>query len=91
MRIVSQKSRLLWTQGVVARETLSYLDRMGIDAEPALRGAGFSRRQLSRNDIGVSVASQYRFLELAATEADDQLIDPERQAHAAHASTQFAR
>ena len=74
MRMVPQKSRLLWTQGVVARETLSYLDRRGIDAEPALRGAGFSRRQLSRKDLGVSVASQYRFLELAATEADDQLL-----------------
>ena len=74
MRVVPQKSRLLWTQGVVARETLSYLDRRGIDAEPALRGAGFSRRQLSRKDLGVSVASQYRFLELAATEADDQLL-----------------
>ena len=74
MRIVSQKRPLLWTQGVVARETLSYLDRRGIDAEPALRGAGLSRSQLSRNDIGVSVASQYRFLELAATEADDQRL-----------------
>ena len=74
MRIVPQKSRLLWTQGVVARETLSYLDRRGIDAEPALRGAGFSRRQLSRKDIGLPVASQYRFLELAANKADDQLL-----------------
>src|SRR5215831_13811403 len=30
--------------------------------------------QLSRDDIGLSVASQYRFLELAATEANDQLL-----------------
>jgi AraC-like DNA-binding protein len=65
---------LLWTRGVAARETLSYLDRRGIDAEPALSGAGLSRRQLSRDDIGLSVASQYRFLELAATEANDQLL-----------------
>jgi AraC-like DNA-binding protein len=65
---------LLWTRGVAARETLSYLDRRGIDAEPALFGAGLSRRQLSENDIGVSVASQYRFLELAATEANDHLL-----------------
>ena len=37
-------------------------------------GAGLSPRQLSENDIGVSVASQYRFLELAATEANDHLL-----------------
>jgi len=74
MPIVPQKSPLLWTRGVAARETLSYLDRRGIDAEPALFGAGLSRRQLSENDIGVSVASQYRFLELAATEANDHLL-----------------
>ena len=65
---------MLWTRGVAARQTLSYLDRRGIDAEPALFGAGLSRGQLSRDDIGLSVASQYRFLELAATEANDQLL-----------------
>jgi AraC-like DNA-binding protein len=74
MPIVPQKSPLLWTRGVAAHETLSYLDRRGIDAEPALFGAGLSRRQLSENEIGVSVASQYRFLELAATEANDHLL-----------------
>ena len=74
MRIAPEKKRLLWTRGVAARETLSYLDRRGIDARPALLGAGLSRRQLSRSDIGLSVASQYRFLELAAAEADDQLL-----------------
>ena len=65
---------MLWTRGVAARETLSYLDRRGIDAEPALFGAGLSRWQLSRDDTGLSVASQYRFLELAAIEANDQLL-----------------
>ena len=65
---------MLWTRGVAARETLSYLDRRGIDAEPALIGAGISRRGLSQNDIGLPVASQYRFLELAAVEANDQLL-----------------
>ena len=65
---------MLWTRGVAARETLGYLDRRGIDAEPALIGAGISRRQLSQDDIGLSVASQYRFLELAAAEANDQLL-----------------
>jgi len=74
MRVVPEKSPLLWTRGVAARETLSYLDRRGIDAEPALFGAGLSRRQLSENDVGVSVASQYRFLELAAIEANDHLL-----------------
>jgi len=74
VRIAPEKKRLLWTRGVAARETLSYLDRRGIDARPALLGAGLSRRQLSRGDIGLSVASQYRFLELAAAEADDQLL-----------------
>ena len=65
---------MLWSRGVAARETLNYLDRRGIDAEPALFGAGISRRQLSQDDIGLSVASQYRFLELAATEANDQAL-----------------
>src|SRR5215472_15732215 len=61
-------------RGNVDRETLSYLDRRGIDAESALSGAGISRRQLSQDDVGLSVASQYRFLELAAAEANDQLL-----------------
>src|SRR5437868_3794838 len=71
---VPEESPLLWTRGVAARETLSYLDRRGIDAEPALFGAAISRHQLSRDNIGLSVASQYRFLELAAAEANDQLL-----------------
>src|SRR6516165_10851288 len=74
MRVVPEKRPLLWTRGVAARETLSYLDLRGIDAEPALFGAGLSRRQLSENDVGVSVASQYRFLELAAIEVDARAI-----------------
>jgi AraC-like DNA-binding protein len=69
-----EESPLLWTRGVAARETLSYLDRRGIDAKPALFGAGISRRQLSQDDIGLPVVSQYRFLELAAAEANDQLL-----------------
>jgi AraC-like DNA-binding protein len=65
---------LLWTRGVAARETLSYLDGRGIDAEPALLRAGLSLHQLSQDDFGVSAAAQYRFLELAATEANDSLL-----------------
>src|SRR6516164_2515245 len=72
--VASHKSPMLWTRGVAARATLSYLDRRGIDAKPALIGAGISRRQLSRDEIGLPVASQYRFLELAAAEANDQLL-----------------
>ena len=60
--------------GVAARETLNYLDRRGIDPEPALLGAGISRRQLSQDELVLPVASQYRFLELAASEANDQLL-----------------
>jgi AraC-like DNA-binding protein len=71
---VREESPLLWTRGVAARETLNFLDRRGIDAEPALSGAGITRLQLSQDDIGLSVASQYRFLELAAAEANDQLL-----------------
>ena len=74
MSAYPEESPLLWTRGVAARETLSYLDRRGIDAEPALIGAGISRRQLSQDDIGLPVTSQYRFLELAAAEANDQLL-----------------
>jgi AraC-like DNA-binding protein len=74
MPIAPQRNRLLWTRGVAARETLNYLDRKGIDAESALFAARLSRRKLSRDNIGVSVASQYRFLELAAVEANDQFL-----------------
>ena len=61
-------------RGVAARETLNYLDRRGIDPEPALIGAGISRRQLTQDELVLPVASQYRFLELAASEANDQLL-----------------
>ena len=65
---------MLWSRGVAARDTLNYLDRRGIDAEPALFGAGISRRQLSQDELVLPVASQYRFLELAAAQANDQLL-----------------
>ena len=64
----------LWTRGVAARETLSYLDRKGIDAEPLLSKAELSRDQLSQKDSGISVASQCWFLELAAAETNDPLL-----------------
>ena len=64
----------LWTHGVAAREALSYLDRHRIDAEQLLLKAELSRAQLTKNPGGVSVASQHRFLELAATETGDSLL-----------------
>lgn len=64
----------LWTRGIAARETLYYLDRHGIDAAPILSKAELSREQLTHDPGGVSVASQCRFLELAANEANDPVL-----------------
>ena len=64
----------LWTRGIAARETLRYLDRKEIDAEPLLSRAELSRRQLTDDPSGISVTSQHRFLELAALEANDPLL-----------------
>ena len=68
------ESPFLWTRGIAARETLRYLDKNGIDAEPLLSKAELSRSQLSQQRGGVSVASQCRFLELAAVETSDSLL-----------------
>src|SRR5215831_9266557 len=68
------QSPFLWTRGVAARETLRYLDRNGVDAAPLLLKAGFSRSQLSQDSGGISVASQHRFLELAAIETNDSVL-----------------
>ena len=37
------ESPFLWTRGIAARETLRYLDRKRIDAEPLLAKAELSR------------------------------------------------
>jgi AraC-like DNA-binding protein len=69
------ESPFLWTLGIAARETLRYLEIKGINAEPLLASAGLSRDQLvQERGRGVSVASQYRFLEIAATAANDSLL-----------------
>jgi AraC-like DNA-binding protein len=68
------ESPFLWARGIAARETLRYLDKNGIDAEPLLSSAELSRSQLSQRRGGVSVASQCRFLELAAVETSDSLL-----------------
>jgi AraC-like DNA-binding protein len=65
---------LLWTRGTAAREALATLDRAGIDVEPLLAKAGLSREGLLQERIGMSPASQYRFLELAAMETNDPLL-----------------
>jgi AraC-like DNA-binding protein len=67
-------SPFLWTRGIAARETLRYLDRNGVDAEPLLLKAELSRSQLSQDSGGISVALQHRFLEFAAIEANDSLL-----------------
>jgi AraC-like DNA-binding protein len=69
-----QQLPFLWTRGIAARETLLYLDRRGFDAEPLLAKAELSRAQLLQAPVGVSVASQYRFLEIAAGEIGDPLL-----------------
>jgi AraC-like DNA-binding protein len=67
--------RFLWTRGVAARETLYYLDRRQVDAEPLLSEAELSRRQLQQDEPGgVSAVSQHRFLELAAIQMNDPLL-----------------
>ena len=68
------QSRVLWSRGTAARETLRYLDRNGIDAEPLLLKAELSRDQLSPDSGGISVASQHSFLEFAAIETNDSLL-----------------
>jgi AraC-like DNA-binding protein len=69
------ESPFLWTRGIAAREALRYLKLRRIDAEPLLATAGLTRDQLlQERSGGVSVASQYRFLELAATAANDTLL-----------------
>ena len=64
----------LWTRGVAARETLNYLDKRGIDAEPLLSKSEISRHQLEKDLGGVSVVSQHRFLDLAANRMNDPLL-----------------
>src|SRR4051812_43348629 len=64
----------VWTRGIAARETLHFLDRNGFHAEPLLAEAELSRHRLTQDPGGVSVASQHRFLELAAVETKDPLL-----------------
>src|SRR3954469_279339 len=78
MRSLSQSEipllPFLWTRGIAAREALHYLERKGICTDGLLSKAELSRGQLMQDRGGVSAASQHRFLELAAAEADDPLL-----------------
>ena len=78
MRSLSQSAipplPFLWARGIAAREALHYLERKGIGTDGLLSKAELSRGQLMQDPGGVSVASQHRFLELAAAEADDPLL-----------------
>src|SRR3954464_10999222 len=78
MRSLSQSEvpplPFLWTRGIAAREALHYLERRGISTDGLLSKAELSRGQLMQDPGEVSAASQHRFLELAATEADDPLL-----------------
>jgi AraC-like DNA-binding protein len=78
MRSLSQSEipplPFLWTRGIAAREALHYLERKGIGTDGLLSKAELSRGQLMQDPGGVSVASQHRFLELAAAKADDPLL-----------------
>jgi len=67
-------SAFLRTRGYAARETLGYLDRRGIDTEPLLLNAGFSRRQLAQERGWISVVSQYQFLERAAIVTNNSVL-----------------
>jgi hypothetical protein len=69
-----REGAFLWTRGIAARETLRHLEENRIDPDPLLAEAGLSRGQLLQERGGISVASQCRFLELAAAAANDSLF-----------------
>src|SRR6516165_1393316 len=60
--------------GVATRLTAERLREAGIVLKPLLRSAGLSADQISRKDIRISVASQVKFLELAANALKDPLL-----------------
>ena len=71
---LNSESRFLWTRGVAAREVMRYLNLNGFDADTLLSKAGLSRSAVLDEDAGISIISQYRFLELAAEETNDALL-----------------
>jgi len=60
--------------GVATRLAAARLREGGIDLKPLLRSAGLSASQISLKDLRVGVASQIRFLELAAEALNDPVL-----------------
>jgi len=60
--------------GVATRLAARRLREAGIVLKPLLRSAGLSVSEVSKTDVRISVASQIRFLELAAKALKDPLL-----------------
>jgi hypothetical protein len=60
--------------GVATRLAAGRLREAGIVLKPLLRSAGLSAGQINSKDIRIGVASQIRFLELAAKALNDPLL-----------------
>ena len=60
--------------GVATRLAAARLREGGIDLKPLLRSAGLSASQITMKDLRVGVASQIRFLELAAKALNDPVL-----------------
>jgi len=60
--------------GVATRLAAKRLREAGINLEPLLRNAGLSVGQINEQEARIGVASQIRFLELAAEALKDQLL-----------------
>ena len=60
--------------GVAARLAAARVRAAGIVLKPLLRSAGLSASQINKKDLRIGVASQIRFLELAAKALNDPLL-----------------
>jgi len=60
--------------GVATRLAAGRLREAGIILEPLLRSAGLSVSQINKKDMRIGVASQIKFLELAAQALKDPLL-----------------
>jgi len=60
--------------GVATRLAAGRLREAGIVLKPLLRSAGLSAIQINNKDVRIGVASQIRFLELAAKALNDPLL-----------------
>jgi AraC-like DNA-binding protein len=60
--------------GVATRLAAARLREAGIVLEPLLRSAGLSASQIDNKDLRIGVASQIRFLELAAKALNDPVL-----------------